>query len=49
MSHWHEPRKEDIDLTTDGTELHVYLHDDSSGAVYVSLKVQDVREILSNA
>lgn len=46
MSYWYEPKKEDIDLTEDGDEMHIYLKSDKSGAIYVSLKVKDVKDIL---
>ncbi len=49
MSYWYEPKLEDIDLTEDGDEMHIYLKSDEHGAIYCSLKVEDVREILNYA
>lgn len=47
MSYWHEPRKEDIDFSEDWEEMHIYLYSDKNGAVYVSLKVKDIRDLLT--
>lgn len=46
MSYWYEPKIEDIDITEDGEEMHVYLYSNKDGAVYVSLNVEDVKKIL---
>lgn len=48
MSYWYEPTKEDIDLTEDGEELHVHIGNDDAGAIYVSLKVEDIKQILNS-
>jgi hypothetical protein len=48
MSRWYEPNKEDIDFADDEKEMHVYLDSDESGAIYVSLKVDDVAEKMSS-
>jgi hypothetical protein len=49
MSHWYNPKKEDMDITEDGKELHVFLCNDPVGAVYVSLDTAQVRELLEIA
>ena len=46
MSVWHEPEKKDISFSKDGEEIHAYLYSDDSGAVYVSLKTEDVLDLL---
>lgn len=46
MSYWYEPKKKDIDITEDGKEIHIYLGSDDSGNIYVSLKVEEICEIL---
>lgn len=46
MSYWHEKEKEDISFSDDGKEMHVYIENDDSGAIYVSLKVADVEKAL---
>lgn len=46
MSYWYEVKKEDIDITEDGQEIHIYLGSDESGNIYVSLKSKDIKELL---
>lgn len=46
MSTWHEPKFEHMDVTEDGKEIHIHFTDDYSGAVYVVLKVEDVKKLL---
>lgn len=46
MSYWYEPEIEDIDITEEGDEIHVYLDNDDSGGRYVSLKVKDIKKLL---
>lgn len=46
MSYWYEPKIEDIDITEDKEELHVYLDSDDSGNRYVCLKIKDVKKLL---
>lgn len=46
MSVWYEPKKEDIDFSDDFTELHIYIAQDDFGAIYTSIKLQDLIEIL---
>ena len=46
MSLWHEKEKEDISFSYDGKEMHIYIESDDSGAIYVSVKVSDVKELL---
>ncbi len=47
MSYWFEPKKEDISLSDDGKDLHIWLEQDNSGSVYASVKVEDVRAVLA--
>jgi len=46
MSMWYEPKLEDIDITEDGEELHVYLYSDYSGAIYASFKVKELEDLI---
>jgi len=46
MSLWHEKEKDDISFSDDGKEMHIHIEDDYSGAVYVSVMVSDVKELL---
>ena len=48
MSVWYDPKKEDLSLSKDMAELHAYLYSDEFGAVYASLKVDDIKDILKN-
>ncbi len=48
MSYWYEPKLKDLDITEEGDELHAYLENDESGAVYVSLKVKDIIKLLNS-
>lgn len=48
MSKWYEPKKDDISFSEDKTELHVYLESDYDGAVYVSIKVDDIKHALDD-
>lgn len=45
MSHWHEPKKEDIEIN--GDEIDIYLFNDDFGSVYCTLKVKDIQEVLA--
>ncbi len=46
MSYWHEPKLDDLSLSSDGTELHAYIGDDESGAIYASIKIEDIKKVL---
>ena len=46
MSLWHEKEKDDISFSDDGEEMHIYIESDYNGAIYVSVKVSDVKELL---
>ena len=48
MSTWFEPKKEEISLSDDGKELQVRFDSDYSGNIWISLKVQDVKDILKD-
>jgi len=41
MSLWFEAKKEDIAL--DGDEINIYVKQDYSGAVYVTVKIDDIK------
>lgn len=49
MSTWHEPGKDDISFSDDGKEMHVCFDSDYSGAIYIHLKVEDVKEAIAAA
>jgi len=46
MSFWYDKEKSDISFSKDGEEMHIYLDSDYSGAIYASVKVKDVKELL---
>ncbi len=46
MSFWYEPKKEDLSLSEKGDEVDIYLGQDDFGAIYASVKVRHIREIL---
>lgn len=51
MSEWITPEKEDIDLSLDGKELHIYIESDNSGARYISVEgeaFEHLKELLKN-
>ena len=48
MSFWYDLEKDDIDLSEDNKEIHLFLYQDNLGCVYASIKVQDVIDLLFN-
>lgn len=38
MSQWITPTEEDIELTEDGKELHIFIESDNSGNRYISIE-----------
>lgn len=46
MSHWYEVKKEDIDFSDDGEEVHLWLYQDKFGNVYASVKKEVLKQIL---
>lgn len=38
MSEWITPTTEDIDLTEDGKEVHIYIESDQNGNRYISIE-----------
>lgn len=46
MSKWYDVKKEDIDFSEEGDEMHFYLFNDYDGAVYCSAKVEDIKDKL---
>lgn len=49
MSYWYQPKKEDLDYSLDGEDLHIYLYNDDSGAVYASVNLEVLNEFLKTA
>jgi hypothetical protein len=47
MSLWYEAAKEDI--TLDGDEINILVHQDYTGNVYVIVKVEDVKALLTES
>lgn len=45
MSEWHEAKKDDLEL--DGDEINILIGDDWRGNIYVTVKVADIKELLS--
>ena len=51
MSTWIIPEKEDIDLSDDEKEIHIYIESDNSGARYISVEgavFEYLKELLKN-
>lgn len=48
MSYWYEPKIKDLDISEDGKDLHVYLTNDDSGAVYASIRIEDIKAKISD-
>lgn len=44
MSDWYNPKKEDMEISSDGENLEVWLDDDDFGNIYASLKIKDILE-----
>lgn len=38
MSEWITPKSEDIDITDDGTEVHIYIESNENGSRYISIE-----------
>lgn len=45
MSSWQNIKAEDLDL--DGDEINIHYDDDSSGALYLVVKVKDIKKLLA--
>ena len=43
MSEWITPKTEDIDLTEDGKEIHIYFESDDFGARYISIEGESLK------
>lgn len=46
MSLWYEPKKEDIDFSDDGKDMHIWLCSDDCGNVYASVDVCLLKELI---
>ncbi|MFA5050985.1 MAG: hypothetical protein WC499_02620 [Patescibacteria group bacterium] len=46
MSSWYDAKKEHISLNDKKDEIDIYVFSDDFGAVWVSVKVEDIKEIL---
>ena len=47
MSKWFEiTDKEELSMSDDGTEIHICFDDDYSGAIYVSVPTEMIKELL---
>lgn len=46
MSTWYEPKKDSISLSDDKTELHILFDTNDNGNVYVSVLVEDIKDLL---
>jgi hypothetical protein len=49
MSTWYDVEKDDIDFSDDGKEIHILFDQDNFGAIYVSVKTQDIRDLLKES
>jgi len=48
MSKWYDVKKEDIDITEDGKEMHFWLESDDDGNVLCSAKIKDIKDLITN-
>jgi hypothetical protein len=48
MSEWHEPKLEDIILDDEDKSFNVHFTDNYQGAVYIQLRLKDVKEVLKH-
>jgi hypothetical protein len=46
MKFWTDLEKDDIDLSDDGKEIHISYQSNNQGNWYVSVKTQDIRDLL---
>ena len=46
MSLWHEATKEDLSIDEESKELHICFDSNYSGAIYVSIPLEDVKDFL---
>lgn len=46
MSQWYEASKKDMEI--DGDEITIYVGSDEFGSIYVTVKIKDIRDLLSN-
>ena len=48
MSEWNEfkPNRDDISFSDDGEEMHIHFESNYNGAVYLEIKVKDIKEAL---
>jgi len=47
MSHWYNVPKEDMSLSDEKDELHLWLYSDKLGSIYASVKVEDVLSLIN--
>jgi hypothetical protein len=47
MSHWYEADKEDLSLSHEKDELHIWLYSDDMGNVYASVGMDILLEFLA--
>ena len=47
MSTWIEAKKDDVFLSDDKKEVNIHIDDDYAGAIYVSIKIDYLKEILA--
>lgn len=46
MSKWYEPKLKDITIEED--ELHAWIDSDDSGNIYVSFKIEDIKNLIKD-
>lgn len=46
MSKWYTTKIEDMRLSPDSEELDIYIDSDEWGAVYVSVKLEDIKKLI---
>ena len=48
MSAWYSPSKKDIEISSDGKNLDVYLGQDDFGSIYAEISIADLTAVLAN-
>lgn len=48
MSTWNDAKKDDISIDAENKEIDIYAGQDSSGSIYVTVKIKLLKEILKD-
>ena len=42
MSEWYKAKQEDLDISLDGKDLHIFIKNNDFGNVYVEVEIKDI-------